>query len=307
MMCHRSRGPLRAHVLVLMAPMLTMASGCLISWLQFGGGDGHSSNNTSETTLTASNVSSLHRVWQANLGDTADGAPVYLLNASTPSGNMSLVFATTRGGRIVAVNEATGAVVWSKTFGPGTCRINNGSTPCYTTSSPAIDPNGQYVYSYGLDGVHKLAVSDGAETLTGGWPELVTRKGWDEKGSSALSMAKAKNGVTFLYMDRRLSRRPRRLPGSPRRHRPFDGSAEGLQHIVREPSRPFRGGSRHARLRRSAVRSVGPGRHRVRRGQRSAFHLDWERSVRSRQSPLGRHRDRAASRWHRRRRQRRSR
>ena len=112
MMCHRSRGPLRAHVIVLMAPMLTMASGCLISWLQFGGGDGHSSNNTSETTLTASNVSSLHRVWQANLGDTADGAPVYLLNASTPSGNMTLVFATTRGGRIVAVNEATGAVVW---------------------------------------------------------------------------------------------------------------------------------------------------------------------------------------------------
>ena len=201
MMCHRSRGPLRAHVIVLMAPMLTMASGCLISWLQFGGGDGHSSNNTSETTLTASNVSSLHRVWQANLGDTADGAPVYLLNASTPSGQMSLVFATTRGGRIVALNEATGAVVWSKTFGPGTCRINNGSTPCYTTSSPAIDPNGQYVYSYGLDGyVHKLAVSDGAETLTGGWPELVTRKGWDEKGSSALSMAKARNGVTFLYM-----------------------------------------------------------------------------------------------------------
>src|SRR5437667_432560 len=99
MMCHRSRGPLRAHVIVLMAPMLTMASGCLISWLQFGA------------------------------------------------------------------------------------------------------PNGQYVYSYGLDGyVHKLAVSDGAETLTGGWPDLVTRKGWDEKGSSALSMAKARNGVTFLYM-----------------------------------------------------------------------------------------------------------
>src|SRR6266516_1560304 len=182
MMCHRSRGPLRAHVIVLMAPTLTMASGCLISWLQFGGGDGHSSNNTSETTLTASNVSSLHRVWQANLGDTADGAPVYLLNASTPSGNMSLVFATTRGGRIVAVNEATGAVVWSKTFGPGTCRINNGSTPCYTTSSPAIDPNRQYVYSYGLDGyVHRCQVADGTEVTGGGWPELASLKPFNEK------------------------------------------------------------------------------------------------------------------------------
>src|SRR5262249_2579688 len=48
--------------------------------------------------------------------------------------------------------------------------------------------------------VHKLAVATGAETTTGGWPEVVTLKAFDEKGSSALSMATAKNGTNYLYM-----------------------------------------------------------------------------------------------------------
>ncbi len=45
------------------------------------------------------------------------------------------------------------------------------------TTSPAIDPNGLYVYSYGLDGyVHKFQVGNGTEVTTGGWPVLTTKK-----------------------------------------------------------------------------------------------------------------------------------
>src|SRR5205823_14326728 len=161
----------------------------------------HSGSNVFETTLTHASVNSLAPKYQATLPATVDGSPVFLEAVTTSSGVKDLLFVTTIAGHIIALDAQSGAQVWSRQYGPGGCRINNGSSPCYTTSSPAIDPNRQYVYSYGLDGyVHKLAVSDGAETLTGGWPELVTRKGWDEKGSSALSMAKAKNGVTFLYM-----------------------------------------------------------------------------------------------------------
>jgi hypothetical protein len=58
-----------------------------------------------------------------------------------------------------------------------------------------------FVYSYGLDGyVHKYAVGDGTEIKAGGWPEITTLKGYDEKGSSALSIATAANGVSYLYV-----------------------------------------------------------------------------------------------------------
>jgi hypothetical protein len=51
-----------------------------------------------------------------------------------------------------------------------------------------------------LDGyVHKYQVGDGVEILTGGWPQLTTLKGYDEKGSSALSIATAA-GVKYLYV-----------------------------------------------------------------------------------------------------------
>jgi hypothetical protein len=48
--------------------------------------------------------------------------------------------------------------------------------------------------------VHKYAIANGAEVRGGGWPQLITLKGNVEKGSSALSLAKARNGRTYLYM-----------------------------------------------------------------------------------------------------------
>jgi hypothetical protein len=111
-----------------------------------------------------------------------------------------MLFVTTTNGWIVALNAQTGDTLWSHQNGPGSCKINNGSSACYTTSSPAIDPNRLYVYSYGLDGnVHKYQVGDGTEIMTGGWPAVATLKGYDEKGSSALSTATS-GGVTYLYI-----------------------------------------------------------------------------------------------------------
>lgn len=183
------------------AAVTLVASACQVDWLQFGGDSAHPSDNTGEGGISLSNAPTLHRVWQANLLATADGQPMYVPNVSTASGSQNLLFVTTRNGDIEAVTASTGAILWSRSFGPGTCKINNGSQTCYTTSSPAVDPSLEFVYSYGLDGkIHKLAVATGAETTTGGWPETVTLKGFDEKGSSALSMATARNGTKYLYM-----------------------------------------------------------------------------------------------------------
>jgi hypothetical protein len=197
----RSMGLLSVAAAVVLVVGAGQLDALAFDWPQFGGGSTHPSNNTAEDEISLFNASSLHRVWQANLLTTADGEPMYLPGVSTASGTQDLVFVTTKNGDIEAVTASTGAIVWSKSFGPGSCKINNGSQTCYTTSSPAVDPSHQFVYSYGLDGkVHKLAVADGTETTTGGWPEVVTLKAFDEKGSSALSTATGKDGNNYLYV-----------------------------------------------------------------------------------------------------------
>jgi outer membrane protein assembly factor BamB len=169
-------------------------------WLQFNGDPQHSGNNTLETRISPDNAAGLQQLFQVSLPAVADGAPVYLHAVQTPQGTKDVVFVTTLEGHIVALDAATGAQVWVQQYGANGCRINLGSNACYTTSSPAIDPNHKYIYSYGLYGfVHKYQVGDGQEIKGGGWPELTTTKPFNEKGSSSLSIATASTGTSYLY------------------------------------------------------------------------------------------------------------
>lgn len=143
----------------------------------------------------------LARAFTATLPGTADSPAIYLADASTAAGTRSLLFVTTEDGWTAAVDAHDGTTVWDAQNGPGTCRVNNGRQPCYTTSAPALDPSGQYVYSYGLDGyVHKRATGTGVEVTIGGWPEQATAKPFDEKGSSHLTIATARSGHSYLYV-----------------------------------------------------------------------------------------------------------
>ena len=179
------------------APALTAT----YDWLQYNGDSAHSGNNTLESRISANNVASLSQVFRASLPDVADGAPVYLRGVATVTGTHDLLFATTRSGDIVALDAHTGAQIWDKQHPADGCLINGGPSVCYTTSSPAIDPNRRFVYSYGLDGrAHKHQVGDGTEVTSGGWPELATLKGGSEKGSSALTIATTRGGTTYLYV-----------------------------------------------------------------------------------------------------------
>ncbi len=176
-----------------------VATGC--DWLQFGGDPLHSGFSP-DTTVSAANVSGLHQAWQVSLPSYADGAPVIVEGAVTPTGARDLVIAATTAGDLLAYDAgAGGAPLWSAHHPAGACRVNSGSAACYTTSSPAVDPGLQYVYTYGLDGfVHKHVVGTGAEVTTEGWPVLASRKPYDEKGSSALTIHTPAGGASYLYV-----------------------------------------------------------------------------------------------------------
>lgn len=193
---------MNARCVVCVALPLLVASGGTAratDWLQFGLDPQHSSNNAAEASISRSNVATLGQVFQATLPGVADGAPALLQNVTTPHGVKDLLFVTTKAGHIVALDARTGAIEWSAQYPAGSCRINGGSSVCYTTSSPALDPGRAYVYTYGLDGyVHKHRVGDGVEITTGGWPQLASTKPFNEKGSSPLVFATS-GGTTTLY------------------------------------------------------------------------------------------------------------
>ena len=178
---------------------LAAAPAAAYDWLQFNGDAAHSGNNAAEVILSAANVSQLTQKYQITLPSTADGVPVFLQSVATSGGVKDLLFVTTMDGHIIAFDASNGSQVWSQQYGANGCIDSNGST-CYTTSSPAIDPDRLHVYSYGLDGyVHKYQVGDGVEITSGGWPQLTTLKGDTEKGSSALAIATS-GGATYLYV-----------------------------------------------------------------------------------------------------------
>jgi outer membrane protein assembly factor BamB len=99
----------------------------------------------------------------------ADNAPVEESNVATSQGVMDLVFMNTVKGNLVAYNASKGARVWEAD--PSSSNYNGQDTK----SSPAIDPSGNYIYAYALDGyVHRYNIASGAEAAGGGFPAQVT-------------------------------------------------------------------------------------------------------------------------------------
>jgi len=190
----RRRLPLRAALaLTSLAVLLPALAARAADWPEFNVDGRHNGNNQQETIIHSGNVSTLHLLYPAvTLPAVADGPPVFLSGVTTASGIKDLLFFTTKDGRILALDAATGATIWSHQPATG---------PQYTTSSPAIDPNRLYVYSYGLEGkAHKYQVGDGTEIMTGGWPELATLKPSVEKCSPPLSVVVTNSGAQYLYV-----------------------------------------------------------------------------------------------------------
>src|SRR5438270_6434207 len=96
------------------AEQTNQAAAAKYDWLQFGGDSRHGGNNTLESRITPQNVGSLQQLFQVQLPETVEGAPVVLTNVSTTSGVHDMAYVTTRNGFLVALDASTGATIWSR-------------------------------------------------------------------------------------------------------------------------------------------------------------------------------------------------
>ncbi|MGC9992351.1 MAG: PQQ-binding-like beta-propeller repeat protein [Candidatus Cybelea sp.] len=155
----------------------------LVGWPVWGFDPSRSNFNSAEQTLTVANVGQLRRQWRINLGDAAaDSAPIFLLGQRPRT---SMLFTTSRMGTTFGIDPSNGRIIWKfvTTGGRG------------TTSSPAADPSGAWIYAPGVDGkVHKLNASTGAEIRSGGFPVVISLMPKTELDESPLNVA---NG--YLY------------------------------------------------------------------------------------------------------------
>ncbi|HEX6817054.1 MAG TPA: PQQ-binding-like beta-propeller repeat protein [Ktedonobacterales bacterium] len=156
-------------------------------WLRFGFDPARSGVNPNETAITRDTVGKLHRLWQMRLPDVADSSPAFVHGVKLSDGQTrDMLFVTTRDGRLIALDAGGGGTIWARQ--PSGAR--------YTTSSPVVDPNRQYVYAYGLDGsLHRYALATGEETTGNGWPVLISKMTQTEKESSSLNIA---NGRVYV-------------------------------------------------------------------------------------------------------------
>jgi outer membrane protein assembly factor BamB len=154
-------------------------------WTRFGYDAARHDAGPALTGITAANVRRLRRQRVA-LGGTVDASPIYLRAVVVRGRSHDVFFVTTSYGKTIAVDAASGAILWR--FTPpgysswaGSARITN--------SSPVADPDRLFVYAASPDGkLHKLSVAAGAEAP--GWPVRVTLLPQREKLGTSLNYAR---------------------------------------------------------------------------------------------------------------------
>ena len=129
-----------------------------LDWPQFGYDAASPSASPARTGIDAANIASLsHR--QASLGGTADASAIYLHSVKIAGSFHDTFFVTTSYGATAAIDADTGAALWR--FTPASYSSLVG-TPQITNSTPAADPDREFIYAAAPDGtVQKLAVADG--------------------------------------------------------------------------------------------------------------------------------------------------
>jgi outer membrane protein assembly factor BamB len=148
-------------------------------WTTFGFDGQRTGYNPQETTLSAQNVSNLHRNWNSDLGGPISTQPTFLSGVSVPQPDGSvvqtdLVYVGTQPGLFYALNAGSGTIIWN-------VRLPTSVTPCTGVfpgdvvgiiGAPTIDrANGRIFVVAGDDTLHALDPATGNELA--GYPLLL--------------------------------------------------------------------------------------------------------------------------------------
>jgi outer membrane protein assembly factor BamB len=151
-------------------------------WTRFGWSAARSSAPTFATGITAANVKGLKRQ-QVQLDGTVDSSAIYLHGVQAAGGTHDVFFVTTTYGKTIAVDAATGSVLWRFTPPGYSSWAGSGQI---TTATPVADPGRASIYAASPDGkIYKLAVSDGHPL----WSATITKLPSHEKIAASLNYA----------------------------------------------------------------------------------------------------------------------
>jgi outer membrane protein assembly factor BamB len=154
-------------------------------WTRFDFNAQRSGVGPASTGIDAGNLGSLQRR-VVTISGVADSSAVELHDVAVAGRVRDVIFVTTTYGKTLAIDPATGGILWQ--YVPGDIGSYLG-TYQITTATPVIDPDRTYLYAASPDGrIHKLAVATGAEVRSGGWPARVTFDPSREKIASALNI-----------------------------------------------------------------------------------------------------------------------
>jgi hypothetical protein len=149
-------------------------------WPRFGWSPARSSAPTFATGITVAKLGSLHRQ-QVQLDGTADSSPIYLHAVQVGGSLHDVFFVTTTYGKTLAVDAASGMVLWR--FTPPGYSSWAGSAQI-TTATPVADPGRSAIYAASPGGaVYKLSIADGHAV----WGVSITRLPSREKIASSLN------------------------------------------------------------------------------------------------------------------------
>ncbi len=155
-------------------------------WLRFDYDAQRSGVGPAATGINAANVGKL-RLRKVRLPGTVDSSAIELHGVSVGGRVRDVIVVTTTYGRTIALDPATGKLLWE--FTPADIDSYEGSSQ-FTTATPIADPDRGFVYAASPDGlIHKLAIATGREVRTGGWPVSVTFDPTHEKIASALNIS----------------------------------------------------------------------------------------------------------------------
>jgi polyvinyl alcohol dehydrogenase (cytochrome) len=156
-----------AAVLILLA-VAPAAGQTFVNWPQYLFSAQHTSQNSSATVITTANAAQVSLAWKFAPPTAPSGLGGFF---SSPTAYNGVIYIGARNGYFYAINETTGAVIWSRLIGYVT-KTTCGAQGFTSTATVAADPTSgkPTVYVYGASGyLYAMDAATGADV----WPPAV--------------------------------------------------------------------------------------------------------------------------------------